>query len=340
MPDHLYFHTPYCSGKCAYCAFYSQVAKSVPLAYLTETLAPVLGQSFETIYFGGGTPALIGPAGFDWIAQNGLHAKQEWTVELHPAAVTPQLLTAMQACGVNRLSIGVQSFNDTALAFANRRHTAQQALTAIQLAQSIIPDTGIDLIAGLPHDTPQTWQATLDQAITLDLPHYSIYSLSIETGSAWQNRPPPDDDLLMDAIDIAQEMLATHGIERYETSNYAKAGFTCRHNLNTWQGGDYLGLGPTASSRIGLIRQTNPSPPEVLSPEADALERALTTLRLNQGFHPDSLIARYPILAPYHDHWQQILTLCQKQDLLTSKNAPTTRGYEVLDTITRLLVSL
>lgn len=337
LPGHLYVHTPFCSGKCHYCAFHSGPLTVDPVAYICETLAPVRECTFQTIYFGGGTPGLLGPAGFQAAHKLGLLATKEFTVELHPQTVTDALLESLVTLGVTRISIGVQSFTNAVITHANRRHTVSQACAAISLARTYIPDTGIDLIAGLPLETAQSWLTTLDQALDLGLSHYSIYGLSIESGSVWADHPPPDDDQLMDALAIAQDRLAQAGIQRYETSNYAKRGSECQHNLNCWQGGDYLGLGSSASSRIGFMRQTNPTPSYTLSPEEDALERALTTLRLNTGFHPETLIKRFPILASYRTHWDTTLAHYRQHDLLNDYNAPTPRGYEVLDAMTRTL---
>jgi coproporphyrinogen III oxidase-like Fe-S oxidoreductase len=263
--------------------------------------------------------------------------RYEWTVELHPTTCTPALLETLATLGVNRLSIGVQSFHDPTLLACNRRHTVAQAKAAITLARSIIPDTGIDLIAGLPGVDAAQWQATLETALAFDLPHLSIYALSIDEGSLWhrQGRQEPSPDLLCDVLASAEALLASAGLERYETSNYAKPGYRCQHNLNTWHGGDYLGLGEGAASRLGRRRRDGSGQITTLSPLDDALERALTHLRLNEGFSIAAILQRFPLLEPYRKGWEANLAFLQSHALLDAKGAPTTRGYEVLDALIR-----
>lgn len=346
--EHLYLHFPFCSGRCGYCAFISGPPPTDPHAVIAalETeyaarqvpLAPL-----RTLYCGGGTPGLIGSAGFQRLRAASFLSfspTYEWTVELHPATVTPELMATLAACGVNRISIGVQSLLDEVLVRCNRRHTAQQALDAVALARQWIPDTGIDLIAGLPGVTMEAWRETLARVVALDLPHLSVYGLSIDEGSSWAKAgmPPPDAEALCDAILEANALLAAAGYERYETSNYAKPGFQCQHNLNTWHGGDYLGLGHGAASRIGFLRRDGLGAELTLSEEEDALERCLTQLRLREGFDVAAACRRYPCLAPWADQWQKSLALFQTQGLLDVHFAPTARGYEVLDAMERLLL--
>ncbi len=345
---HLYLHIPYCTGKCHYCAFHSGLPPARPEVYVDTLLREIERRQLdlapvETLYCGGGTPALLGVEGFKRLAAEGLTRllpQGEWSVELHPAAVTPALLEALATLGVTRLSIGVQALDNEVLRRCNRRHTAQQALEAVALARRFIPDTGIDLIAGLPGVTPMGWEKTLGQVLELGLPHLSIYALSIDEGSAWhrQGMRAPDPDLVCDAVAVATERLAAAGLERYETSNFAREGYRCRHNLNTWTGGDYLGLGEGAVSRLGVVRRYGDGTEEVLAPLEDAMERALTELRLDTGFHPRALVQRYPLLEPYVDAWEEALATFRAHGFLDTKNAPTTRGYEVLDALERELL--
>lgn len=341
----LYLHIPFCTGKCAYCAFHSGLPLSHPETYidtLIERSQPYLASlaPLQTIYCGGGTPGLLGIKGFQRLKNAPFmifEKDYEWTVELHPSTCTPILLETLATLGVNRISIGVQSFHDVTLLACNRRHTAQQARDAIALARTFIPDTGIDLIAGLPGIDEILWQRTLEDTIALDLPHLSVYGLSIDEGSRWhrEGHPSPDPDLLCDMLAITAEKLTHAGFERYETSNYAKPGHRCKHNLNTWHGGDYLGLGDGAASRLGRQRLNGFGQTTVLTPLDDALERALTHLRLCDGFPLDTLLARFPLLEPYREAWKKILKEFERYGLLSTIGAPTTRGYEVLDAITR-----
>ena len=346
---HLYLHVPFCTGRCAYCAFRSGPPPPHPERYVDALLREAEARGLlplpplHTLYCGGGTPALLGPRGFRRLARAGLfvldrHA--EWTVELHPAAVTPPLLETLAEIGVTRLSIGVQSFDDATLARCDRRHTARQAHAAIARARAVIPDTGIDLIAGLPGVSPALWAETLRQTVALGLPHVSVYALSIEPASEWgrAGASPPDPDALCDAVAQAADTLAAAGLRRYETSNHARPGRACRHNLNTWHGGDYVGLGPGACSRLGRLRRDGDGREERLSAEDDALERALTRLRLATGFHPDRLRTRFPILARRLPHWERRLARFRAMGFLSPANAPTTRGHEILDALERALL--
>ncbi len=345
---HAYYHIPFCTGRCHYCAFLSGPPPAHPETYVDELLReaearPLSFQPLTTLYCGGGTPALLGEKGFRRLKAAGLCTLApdgEWSVELHPATVTQALVETLAELGVTRLSLGVQAFSDATLQRCNRRHSVRQALDAIALARQWIPDTGIDLIAGLPGVTEVEWRATIQQALALDLPHLSIYGLSIDEGSAWAREgvSPPDPDALCDALAWTAETLAAAGLQRYETSNYAREGFCCRHNLNTWQGGDYVGLGRGAVSRIGLQRRYGDGREETLSPLEDALERALTELRLAFGFNLESIVTRYPLLLPFKERWTKVLAMAHREGLLTAAFAPTPRGYEVLDALERTLL--
>lgn len=346
--EHLYVHFPFCTGRCGYCAFVSGPPPRDPLAYV-DALQREFAQRhlvlspLKSLYCGGGTPGLMGESGFRALHSCGLFAfdsEYEWTVELHPTTVTPALMETLATCGVTRISIGVQSLNDAVLARCNRRHTAEVALKAIHLARTFIPDTGLDLIAGLPGVTAAMWRETLQQVCALDLPHVSIYALSIDEGSAWAKvgMASPEPESVCDAIAEAAEKLAACGLERYETSNYARKGYQCQHNLNTWHGGDYVGLGRGAASRIGALRRDGVGDEEQLEPLEDALERALTALRLAEGFHPKRLAERFDCLRPFVSAWEKHLSTFRAQGLLTDCNGPTVRGYEVLDAMERELL--
>ena len=347
-PEHLYLHVPFCSGRCAYCAFVSGPPPERPEAYVDALLQEASVRSIplaplKTLYCGGGTPALLGEKGFTRLRTSNLFTlaeDAEWTVELHPAAVTPSLIRTLADLGVTRLSLGVQALDDAVLTRCNRRHTVRQALEALEIARSVLPDTGIDLIAGLPGVSSDGWRKTLHRVAALDLPHVSVYALSIEPGSVWgrQALPPPDPDLLCDAVAEAQEVLSSAGLRRYETSNYARPGYACRHNLNTWMGGDYLGLGRGAVSRISLHRRYGDGSEECFAPLDDALERALTCLRLDTGFSPENAVQRFPILAPFLPRWKIVLAQARAHGLLNERNAPTPRGHEVLDALERTLL--
>jgi len=375
---HLYIHVPFCKGKCFYCGFYSVMAETHMVAIYpelpkvesllrTSEFPELSKEPLETVYMGGGTPAMLGVEGIKSLV-NGinevfpLHAIKEWTVELNPAHVSGELLEALREMGVNRLSIGVQSFCDQTLKRIGRKHSMQEALTAVRLARTHgFENTGVDLIAGLPNVTPAEWSVTLEQALSLDLPHLSVYALSVEEGTPLAQQiglgklTIPDDDELLDVLAATEEVLKAAGYERYEISNYAKPGSACEHNVGIWRGNDFLGLGPAASSRIHSRRWTNRSslsdymesvlqntlPPreeEALDPLADALERVTFAMRLKEGFDPYAAASRFPVLAAQADRWEERLEACARQGLVERGGVRwclTARGREVCDAVIR-----
>lgn len=380
MPAHLYLHVPFCDGKCHYCGFYSVLAdprltalyRSLPSAELEQALAlhPHLAcEPVKTVYFGGGTPALLGAEGLTELAASlaarlPLAGVDEWTVELNPASVTAGLLQALRELGVNRLSVGVQSLDDATLARIGRRHTAEQALQAVRLAQDAgFENTGIDLIACLPGVTPEQWRSTLERVTALGLVHLSVYALSVEPGTLLARQAAaglrlPGDEAQIDALSLAESVLGAAGFGRYEISNYALPGFECRHNLGVWRGSDYLGLGPAAASRAGLERWTNDAdlagyiaalaeghgPPrshETLSEADDACERASFALRLSEGLDPFVDAERFPALRERAEVWEERLERLARHGIAERGGRRwrlTARGREVCDAAVRELL--
>jgi len=380
MPDHLYVHVPFCDGKCHYCGFYSVMAEprltslyyDLPACELTQAVIAhpkTAHEAVRTVYMGGGTPALLGCDGLRRLAENisailPLDKVEEWTVELNPASVTSEILKTLLALGVNRISIGVQSFDDATLARIGRRHSAEAALRAIHLAQDTgFENTGVDLIAGLPGVTTEEWQSTLQQATSLNLTHLSVYALSLEPGTVLSrqadagNLKIPNDEAQLAALAQAEAALAQAGFVRYEISNYALPGFECRHNLGVWRGNDFLGLGPAAASRIGHRRWTNeedladyiealaeerepPRTAETLDATDDAMERTVFALRLNEGIDPFAAAQRFPSLRDRAEIWEERLERLARQGITERGGRRwrlTARGREVCDAVIREL---
>ncbi len=327
----------------------------------------ILSQSLETIYMGGGSPALLGTEGLRRVA-DGLReifpcdAVSEWTIELNPAHVDPTLLGTLREIGVNRISIGAQSFSDSILERIGRKHSAQAAIHAVRLAQQEgFGNTGIDLIAGLPGVTESEWSKTLDQTLKLDVTHVSVYALSVEEGTPLARQVKdgqlvvPGDDAQLDALTTAEEVLCRAGYERYEISNYALPGYTCQHNVGVWRGNDYLGLGPASASRLKQQRWTTqssladymesvlqgelpPSEDETLQPKDDAIERVMFALRLKEGFDPYAAAIRHPELQNIADEWEERLETFARQGIVERGGLRwrlTTRGREVCDAVIR-----
>ena len=271
--SHIYVHVPFCDGKCAYCAFYSVLYDNKTADAYLKSLSNEMDLYLDnhskpvpqTIYFGGGTPSILNQsqlATLCSIVRERVDASQlkEWTLEANPNTLPPEKLRILKEAGVNRISIGVQSFDDRVLKSVGRRHSsADVAPTLDGIRAGGIENIGIDLIVCLPRVDEEIWRDTLRKAIQLQPKHVSVYALSVEAGSCFArcSVPPPDDESQSRAGEITEELLEKADFERYEISNYSKPGFQCLHNLAYWRGKDYVGFGPAASSRCGLKRWTN-----------------------------------------------------------------------------------
>lgn len=374
----LYIHVPYCDGKCLYCAFYSirgaaderDAYPGLPGQELEGLLAAGFEIAPETVYFGGGTPALLGPDGLRRLA-DGLRRRVsfetvvEWTVEVTPPTATDAVLGALREMGVTRVSLGVQCLNDPTLRALGRRHDAAAAETAARRIRAAgYANFGIDLIAALPGMGEPAWAETLARTLALEPAHVSVYGLSVEPGSGLARQVErglslPGEEAELAALRQAEAALTAAGLARYEISNYARPGCACLHNLACWRGEDYLGLGPAAASRIGLTRRTraadvaayqaairsgNPPPADetTLSPADDAAERFVFSLRLAEGGSPRSHAERWPASEPHVARWERRLDALTR-DGITEAIGPgrwrlTPRGREVADAVCRELL--
>ncbi|MDR0806766.1 MAG: radical SAM family heme chaperone HemW [Enterobacteriaceae bacterium] len=268
-PLSLYIHIPWCVQKCPYCDFNSHALKGdVPdndyvdhlLADLDNDVQLTSGRSISTIFIGGGTPSLLSAAAMQKL-MNGvrvrlpLNSDAEITMEANPGTVEAERFSAYQQAGINRISIGVQSFSPAKLQRLGRIHDAEEAKRAAQLAKNLrLRSFNLDLMHGLPDQTPEQAFDDLRQAIELDPPHLSWYQLTIEPNTLFGSRPPvlPDDDALWDIYQHGHQLLSAAGYQQYETSAYAKAGYQCQHNLNYWRFGDYLGIGCGAHGKLSF----------------------------------------------------------------------------------------
>ncbi len=321
----LYVHVPFCDGKCAYCAFYS-VRYEPALAdryldSLERELAVLLPLAPETIYIGGGTPSVLSARQIDRLCRllrENVATRRlvEWSVEVNPGSVDTTKAAALAAAGVNRVSLGAQSFDDRILKILGRRHVAADTVKAITILRAAgITNIGLDLIACVPGCARALWRKTLRQAVTLAPKHVSVYALTNEEGTRLSRAIGQgsvallSEDAQLAMLDLAETEL-THagfgqaGFVRYEISNYAQSGFECRHNVACWRGEQYVGLGPASASHVGLKRWTNrPSvnaylaaieagrnPPrdvEVLTPALKRQERVIFGLRMAEGVASD-----------------------------------------------------
>lgn len=259
--EHLYVHVPFCVEKCEYCAFYSHPGNADQMtAYVDAVLAelePFRDQlSPVTIFFGGGTPTLLPVPLLQRLLLPATPA--EWTVEANPATVTREKADALRAGGVNRISLGVQSFDDAILRRLGRIHTAPEAVATYELLRTAgFDNLNLDLMFGLPGQTDAQWRDTLQRALDLRPEHISAYSLTQEHDSDFWGGFQPDPDQQLAMYELTMAMLGDAGYRQYEVSNFARPGRECRHNIAYWEGKDYLGLGPSACSTIGPHRWQN-----------------------------------------------------------------------------------
>jgi oxygen-independent coproporphyrinogen-3 oxidase len=267
-PLALYVHWPFCVSKCPYCDFNSHVRDSIDqeawrdalLADIAHEARELPGRRLTSIFFGGGTPSLMEPttvaavidaATSHWPAANDI----EITLEANPNSVEAARFADLSAAGVNRLSLGLQSFDDEALRFLGRAHSANEGLAALDVAQAHFARVSFDLIYALPGDTAERWAANLERALTLGTTHLSLYQLTIEPGTRFASMvarhefEPLDADAAAELYELTDAMASAAGLPGYEISNYAAPGNESRHNLIYWRYGDYAGIGPGAHGR-------------------------------------------------------------------------------------------
>lgn len=274
----VYIHVPFCKKKCSYCDFFTvgQGKMDIPFAHLVLSELKLRSSNIsdkvvKTIYFGGGTPSLLPASDIQKIIF-GIHdffnveLNAEITIEVNPDDVTKSLAQQYKDIGVNRVSIGVQSFNDDELDFLGRRHDAKASIEAIRIFKDVgISNISIDLIYGLPNSTLSSWEQTLAMALDMDVQHLSCYHLTYEEGTpltrkvAKGNIVPLDEEVSKAQFDLLRGLATSNGFIHYEISNLAKPGFISRHNSGYWLNEEYLGLGPSAHSYNRAIRWWNPA---------------------------------------------------------------------------------
>ncbi len=334
LPLALYVHLPWCVRKCPYCDFNSHEIKngSFPERDYVDAVVRDLefsagccgGRKPVSVFLGGGTPSLMSVAGIGALleavdAVSGLAAGTEITLEANPGAADSRRFAGYRALGVNRLSIGVQSFDDGKLAALGRVHSAGEARAAFAMAvEAGFANINIDLMYGLPGQTVQDALSDLARAVSLEPAHISWYQLTIEPNTVFHAQPPllPDDDLTWEMQDHGWDYLAQHGYRRYEVSAWSRPGSACRHNLNYWEFGDYLGVGAGAHGKLSngtITRQSRLRVPQsymraagsaaalatrkTLSEQDCILEFMLNALRLQDGV-PLSCFSARTGLAP------------------------------------------
>ena len=277
----IYFHIPFCKTRCVYCDFFSSATKGAENGQVEryiEALCQELwerrdylnGRPVETIYFGGGTPSLLSAGNFEKIFQTlteiniDCTSLQEVTLEANPDDITLEYLDSLKNLPFNRISLGIQSLNEEELRFLKRRHDAQSAVRAVDLCQKQgFENISIDLMYGLPNQTMESWESTIQKAIALNVQHISAYHLIYEENTPLfdllqqGNIQPVDEELSVALFETLIDQLADAGFEHYEISNFAQPGYFSRHNSAYWNGSPYLGIGASAHSYNGVSRQWN-----------------------------------------------------------------------------------
>ena len=351
-PLSLYVHIPWCVRKCPYCDFNSHEARgglpeqayvAALLADLEQVLPGVWGRPVHTVFIGGGTPSLFSAAALDTLL-SGLRARLEFapgaeiTLEANPGTVEAEKFAGFRAAGINRVSLGIQSFNDVHLRALGRIHDAAEALRAAEFALRVFDNVNLDLMYGLPGQTPEQAGADLAAALALAPQHLSAYHLTIEPNTLFHHRPPalPDDDTAALMQDEIEGRLAAAGYLHYETSAFARPGHECRHNLNYWMFGDYLGIGAGAHEKISfknnILRRSRVRQPKAYLAQAGSAgqfggqrelgaaelpgEFMMNALRLNRGFDLDLYTAH---------------TGCDSTPLLARLDAAQARGLVARD---------
>ncbi len=346
----LYIHVPFCVRKCTYCSFYSLAGAGQRQGRYVQAVLTQLQQAAAvaeyrrlrpgSVFFGGGTPTVLAVSELELLLARCCAAfdlepgSVETSIEINPATMDQQGLTRLRRAGFNRLSIGVQSLDARELKVLGRVHTAAQAGDTVRQArQAGFDNLSLDLMYGLPGQDLHHWQQTLESALALEPDHLSIYELTLEPGTplvAQVNRGElslPNEEIVLAMLELTGRMLEKRGLQRYEISNHARPGFRCRHNLNYWHNGTYLGFGPAAVSCLAGRRWTNiadleqfctlveqdrsvVADQEELAPEARFRETVVMGLRMLDGVSLSSLEARFGIdgLKYYGDRLKRLVT--------------------------------
>ena len=331
----IYIHIPFCKTRCIYCDFFSTTQLELREQYVEAVCKEIEmtnkyldGDTIHSIYFGGGTPSQLDTTQIGRIlntvqAHHSIVQNCETTIELNPDDVTSEYVESLRSLPVNRVSLGIQTFNDNTLRFIHRRHTSQQAIDAVRRLQNHgFSNISIDLMFGFPGETLEDWQNDIEHALQLGIQHISAYSLMYEEGTelyrllSSQQIHEIDEELSRNMYQTLMERLADAGFEHYEISNFAKPGYYSRHNSSYWNDTKYLGIGAGAHSYNGIIRQSNISnikayidgihermpkcDTEMLTRDQQYNETVMTRLRTSQGLNTDIIKERFG--TDYYNH--------------------------------------
>jgi len=347
----IYIHIPFCKQACHYCDFHfstSTKKKSELVEMLCKELKlrkDEIGQTIQTIYFGGGTPSLLNSEELNLIFKAifdnfEVSESAEITLEANPDDLSEEVIKMLNESPVNRLSIGVQSFFEKDLKLMNRAHNAEEALKSLQLAKQYFDNISIDLIYGIPGQSNEQWIENLNTALELDIPHISSYALTVEPKTALEKFiekgkvKPVADEQYREQFDILVETLTSNGFEHYEFSNYGKPGYHSQNNMAYWLGKPYLGIGPSAHGFDGKTRNWNisnnnlyikaieagniPQQSEELSRTDSYNEFVMTRLRTKFGVSTDDIQQKFG--EKYRSHFLKESEKFLKDGLMEEKN--------------------
>ena len=376
----LYVHFPFCVRKCEYCAFtsftgFTEAGKDTYISLLLKEAGirrPEAESPIQTVYFGGGTPSVVSASMMENLIDGlrqllPMEAVEEFTVEANPGTVTGEWLRKMHSFGVNRLSLGMQAYQETILERLGRIHRFPEVMDAVKQAnESGFNNINLDLIFGIPGQTMSDWEETIDAALSLDPVHISAYGLIPENGTPLYEKLQngvfslPDPDLEREMYDKLISCLEKNGFHQYEISNFAKNGYECRHNIGYWNQTPYIGLGISAASMVSLkrteqglsyIRRTNPDTfekyrnmltnisllyesDEHISPKEAQFETIMLGLRMTNGVSVDDFFRKHNI--NIEDCYRTVLFRLKSAGLLTDSSGAwrlTRRGMDIQNSI-------
>jgi oxygen-independent coproporphyrinogen-3 oxidase len=363
---HLYVHIPFCPKVCPYCSFYKEASdRNKTQAFLDSILLDlerrlreIPGCRLETIFFGGGTPSALSVKQLDFLL-SGLHRRldlsrlREWTLEMNPATVSLEKARMLRDFGVNRISIGVQSWDPEMLSRLGRVHSALQAERSVHIVREAgFTNLNLDLIFGVPGQSIETWQQTVEKTVSLAPEHISAYCLTFEEDTEFFRRFQSGEmtqDAEQDAsfYELTMASLATAGYSQYEISNYAKPGYECLHNLAYWLGRNYLGLGPSAFSTIGERRwQNTPDTSRYIEQLRSSIEPINFKEHVSDGVRKAEGIAfglrtALGVSASEMTSWRSEVDALRQEGYIQEENARirlTAKGRMVADSIAELFV--
>ncbi|NLG10714.1 MAG: radical SAM family heme chaperone HemW [Coriobacteriaceae bacterium] len=347
----LYIHIPFCSRRCIYCDFTTRaIASDSPeldeyrdhlIREIRKATREGLLGSIETIYIGGGTPSYFGHGRLVDLVYTlslsiNLNDNSEFTLEANPESLTSAMMRDLYSLGVNRFSLGVQSFVDSELRWLGRGHDSRQARDAITMIRERCDNVAIDLICGIPKQTIRSWQQSIESAVETGVTHISVYPLTVEEDTplsamiASGEARPPDNDLQAEMMQIAAEILPSKGFARYEVASYAQPGYQCRHNISYWSGIPYLGLGKGAAGMRNLgdnrERLLAGQVVERLAPAQSRAEDLMLGMRMSRGVSIEDVRSAQSLIPSIESVFAELVTLGLTK-VLDGRYQPTARGW-------------